>query len=308
MVSMRYSWVIVAIACVAGCNGSSSSNPGDDSALDAMTDDGASSDGPGTDDDLASLPADTGGTHTAHPLGTTTAAFGYYIYLPAGYETNTQSYPLLVFLHGKGERGDGTTQLARVLGLGITKLIETGAWHPTYPMIVVSPQFPNPDGAGNDNNWGDGNPANLHGLIEHVMSTYRVNDRRVYLTGLSHGGNGVYDYLLLQSEATSYLAAAAPIAAYGPNAHFDVPAHTPIWVFVGENDTTNFNTSKNFVAKYNAQMPPPQYPAKFTAYPNAPHDVWTRTYNLSGMGMEDPVYDPYDVSLFDWFFSYKRPL
>jgi len=56
-------------------------------------------------DELTSLPPDTGGTHTAHPLGSTGAAFGYYNYLPGGYDDTTAGYPLIVFLHGRGERG-----------------------------------------------------------------------------------------------------------------------------------------------------------------------------------------------------------
>lgn len=256
--------------------------------------------------DLSSLPADSGGTHTPHPRGSTDADYGYYLYLPGGYDATTQSYPLVVFLHGKGERGNGVAELSRVLKLGIPDIIEAGGWAPTYPMIVASPQYPSPDNMGNDNNWGEGDPLQIKGFIEHVMANYRINSTRIYLTGLSHGGNGVFDYLTRQEEATSHIAAAAPIAAYGPNSSLDTPLHTPIWVFVGSDDTTNFNTSKNFVTKYNAQVPGPQYPAKFTVYPGAGHDVWKRTYDLSGLGTADPAYDPYDMSLYDWMFQYKR--
>mgnify|MGYP000887661299 CR=1 FL=1 len=163
-----------------------------------------------------------------------------------------------------------------------------------------------PDGVGNDNNWGEGDSSRLRGFIEHVMATYRVDPTRIYLTGLSHGGNGVYDYLILESEATSHIAAAAPVAAWGPNNHLDNPLHTPIWVFVGANDGSNFNTSRNFVEGYNEQEPGPEHRARFTVYPGAGHDVWTRTYDLSGMGTADPTYDAYDIGVFDWMFQFRR--
>ena len=154
---------------------------------------------------------------------------------------------------------DGNAQLTRVLNQGIPRLIERDAFAPRYPVIVASPQFPSPDGVGNDNNWGEGDPSHVRGFIEYMIATYRINTHRIYLTGLSHGCNGVYDYLVLQDDASSYIAAAAPIAARGPSRNFARSNDTPIWVFVGSADGSNFNTSRNFVAGYNAQDPPPAH-------------------------------------------------
>lgn len=282
---------------------------GSDGGSGSGGDDGGNgNDGGGDDastgDDLASLPPDTGGTHMAVPLGTSAAAYGYYVYLPGGYSSTTAEYPVLIFLHGQGQRGDGTSTLNKVLDLGIPKLIKDGNWHPTHPMIVVSPQYPT-DGPGNVNNWGGGTSSRIKGFIEHVMATYRVNPKRIYLTGLSHGGNGVFDYLAQQVDTNNYLAAAAPVACWGASS-VDESRHTPIWVFVGANDGQNATTSKNFVMNYNAQTPAPTYRAKLTVYPGAGHDVWTRTYGLSGLNTGDPMYDVYDTSLFDWMLQYKR--
>lgn len=271
----------------------------------ALDDAGASPDA-STDDELSSLPRDTGGTHTAHPLGTTDAEFGYYVYLPGGYEDTTRAYPLLVFLHGKGERGDGIDELDRVLRNGPPKIIEADAWAPTHPMIVASRQYYDLDEEGNENNWGEGHPEQLKGYIEYLMSHYRVNALRIYLTGLSHGGNGVFDYLVLEPDSISHLAAAAPIAAWGAGRFFERARNTPIWVFVGSADGGNFTNSLNFVTRFNALIPAPMYPARFSVYAGAGHDVWTRTYNLSGMGTADPDYDPYDMSLYDWMLQYER--
>ncbi|MEO7992618.1 MAG: hypothetical protein ABI663_23905 [Chryseolinea sp.] len=259
--------------------------------------------------ELANLPEDTGGTHTPILQGTTSAQFGYYEYLPGGYATNTNEYPLLVFLHGQSERGKGDTKtiLDKVLANGPPKLIKAGAWDPTYPMIVISPQFYQIAGDDNVNNWGGGKPIYLKNFIEYLIATYRVNESRIYLTGLSHGGNGVFDYLTGSVDDTqSHLAAAAPIAAYGSGGGFSKSKNTPIWTFVGENDATNFSTTKNFITKYNAQSPAPKYPAKITAFAGAGHDVWTRTYSSSGMDTADAAFSPFSMTLYDWMFQYKR--
>lgn len=260
-------------------------------------------------DDLSSLPKDTGGTHTPYVLGSTSAALGYYLYLPAGYDKVTTPYPLLVFLHGKSERGDGTNSQAvldKVLAHGPPKLITAKTWNPKYPMIVASPQFHKLEATENANNWGGGNPEHLRTFIEYLNKTYRVDKTRIYLTGLSHGGNGVFDYLTKQDESTSMIAAAAPVAAYGANTGYSKSKSLPIWVFVGDQDVTNFNTSKSFITNYNNQNPAPTHQAKITVFAGAGHDVWTRTYSGAGIGTADPNYDKFDAPLYDWMFQFKK--
>lgn len=258
-------------------------------------------------EELSDLPEDTGGTHVARVLGSTSAEYGYYIYLPGGYEETNSKYPLLIFLHGKSERGDGSSNpdvLDKVLRNGPPKLIENGDWGPTYPMIVASPQYHGT--TGNPDNWGAGYPDNLGNYIKYLIDEYQVNEKRIYLTGLSHGGNGVYDYLTQVDDSVSRVAAAVPIAAWGPNGGFSKSQNTPIWVFVGENDTQNANTSKSFIEKYNEQDPAPVYPAKISIYPGAGHDVWTRTYNNEGIGQVADNYDPFETSIYDWMLLYER--
>ncbi len=270
------------------------------------TDDSVNPDS-GNNVSLSQLPADTGGEHIAQVLGTTSADYGYYVYLPGGYEEVSSNYPLLVFLHGLGERGDGSSNmdvLNRVLKNGPPKMIQNGSWSPKYPMIVVSPQY---HGSGGDvNNWGAGDPQNLKGFIEFMIKKYRVNTHRIYLTGLSHGGNGVYDYLTRLSDSVSHIAAAVPVAAYGKSSGFNYSSNTPIWVFVGDNDVTNMKTSKNFVTGYNSQSPSPKHKAKITIFNGAGHDVWTRTYNGDGIGKADPSYDAFNQSVYDWMFKFTR--
>ncbi len=254
------------------------------------------------------FPIDIGGSHTPYVVGSTAAQYGFYLYRPYGYSLNTLKYPLLIFLHGKGERGDGTNSLSilnRVLNTGIPRMIKDGQWKPTNPMLVVSPQFFGT--IGNKNNWGGGDPIHLKTFIEYMIRHFRVDPRRIYLTGLSHGGNGVYDYLTKQDDATSYIAAAAPVAAYGAQSGFLRCNETPVWSFVGESDVTNFNTTKSFTSKYNTQIPAPRYKAKISTFINAGHDVWSRTYSGSGIGTANPIYNPFNQALFSWMYSFQRP-
>lgn len=265
---------------------------------------------PAVSNELEDLPEDTGGTHTAKLLGSTTAKFGYYEYLPGGYDANTNEYPVLVFLHGGGEKGDGSNTasvLNKVLANGPPKLIKAGTWNPKFPMIVISPQYHSQAGDKNPNNWGGGNPEHLQKFIEYLIATYRVNESRIYLTGLSYGGNGTYDYLTGAIDDTqSHIAAAAPIAGYGAPAGFAKSKNTPIWSLIGEKDGS-IAQAYNFTTKYNAQSPAPKYVAKLTVFKDAGHDVWTRVYSGSGIGTAtDTDYNPFDQALYDWFFEHKR--
>ena len=172
-------------------------------------------------------------------------------------------------------------------------------------MLVVSPQYYGTTGV--LTSWGGGKPTALKEFIEYMISHYRVDPKRIYLTGLSYGGNGIWDYLAQQDDATSYIAAAAPIAAWGAKYGYAKCKNTPIWSFVGENDVNNFKATVKFVNNYNAQIPAPKYKAKISSYKNVGHNAWTRTYDGTGMGTANPLYSPFNMSLYDWMYQYKRP-
>jgi len=273
-----------------------------------------------TETGLDALPNDTGGVHTAVLFDSNnadSADYSYYVYTPSGYVDDSLSYPALIFLHGKGERGNGTSsisQLSKVLRHGPPKLINADlgkpladrVWRPSYPVLVFSPQYHGT--TGNANNWGAGDPNRLKTYIEYVLQNYRVDPSRIYLTGLSHGGNGVYDYLTRLSDSQSLIAAAAPIAAFGTPNGVNKSANTPVWAFVGSEDNTNERQTIRFFDAYNSQTPPPRVPARLTIFDGGRHDVWTRIYN--GVGSDDgetfETYSPFDMNLMDWFFQYQR--
>jgi len=213
--------------------------------------------------------------HTAHKLHrkvTRTIAARYWLHLPAGYaQAPNKKWPLLLFLHGAGERGD---DLALVHKHGPTKLIEQGR---QFPFIVVAPQCPADD-------WWRADV--LAALLDDVERRYRVDKQRVYVTGLSMGGFGTWSMAL---EFPHRFAAIAPICGGG---HWWVAArikHLPVWVFHGKKDNVvEYARSVEMVAALRRCGGN----VKFTTYPKADHDSWTVTY-------ENP-------ELYRWLLGHKR--
>ena len=100
----------------------------------------------------------------------------FLLYFPEGYQDKKETkWPLMLFLHGAGERGD---DLNRVKVHGPPKLVEKGQ---KLPFIIISPQCPK------NQRWDD---AMLTALLDHACMEYRVDTSRLYLTGLSMGGYG----------------------------------------------------------------------------------------------------------------------
>lgn len=248
-------------------------------------------------DDLGLLPPDSGGVHLPEYLNPGKNTYGFYIYLPGGYTGEGAAYPLIVFLHGSGERGNSQTEpaaLRNVLRNGIPKLIEKGQWDPEYPAIVASPQC--------HEDWWDA--EKIHSHIAYLVKKYNINKSRIYLTGLSMGGFGTFNYLETYGDH-GYVAAAVPICGGGKTARAASFIRTPVWAFHGESDqTVNVQGSIDMVRAINALNP--LYKAKLTVYPGVGHNSWAMTYDGSGMGQESKEYDPFNQDVFSWMFAYAK--
>jgi predicted peptidase len=205
----------------------------------------------------------------------------YLLYLPQDYQQDTtKRWPLLLFLHGAGERG---TDLKKVAVHGPPKLIQSGT---NLPFIVVSPQCPEPG------RWDD---DTLVALLDAIATDYRVKTNQVYLTGLSMGGFGTW------SLATKYperFAAVAPICGGGDliDIYLTSPEKTKalkslgIWAFHGAKDNVvPVLESERMVA---ALKRAGCADLKLTIYPEAQHDSWTEAYN--------------NPELYDWFLKHVR--
>jgi predicted peptidase len=183
---------------------------------------------------------------------------GHLLYLPAGYGEDSRSWPLLLFLHGAGERGD---DLQQVKVNGPPRLIEEGR---AFPFIVVCPQCP----AGQ--RW---STAVLLALLDDLEEKYRVDPRRIYVTGLSMGGFGTWE---LGQEAPERFAALVPICGGGNPARASSLKDMPIWVFHGARDTVvPLRRSEEMVRALRALGSS----VRLTVYPEAGHaEAWQQAY------------------------------
>ena len=202
-----------------------------------------------------------------------TLTIKYLLYLPKEYGKEAdKKWPVMVFLHGSGERG---SDLEKVKMHGPPKLIAAGK---EFPFLVVSPQAPGGKG------W---DVETLNGMLDEVMAKYSVDASRVYLTGLSMGGHGTWDWAASNPER---FAAIAPICGFGSPLSTRRLKNVPAWVFHGEKDpTVPVNEAHIMVDAMKAAGGD----VKLTLYPEAGHDSWTETYN--------------NLELYTWLLSKSRP-
>jgi predicted peptidase len=200
----------------------------------------------------------------------------YLLYLPPTYADADDPWPLMLFLHGAGERGDDVRLVAKH---GPPKLVAEGTTD--LPFVIVSPQCPT-------NGWWAGAPQlnALEALLDHVGKQYRIDEDRIYVTGLSMGGFGTWGLAAAWPER---FAALAPICGGGDPATVERFAHVPTWVFHGARDrVVGLEASAKMVAAMRAAGADVQ----FTVYPEAGHDSWTETYA--------------NPRLYRWFLSHRR--
>ncbi|OGV38954.1 MAG: phospholipase [Lentisphaerae bacterium GWF2_49_21] len=181
------------------------------------------------------------------------------LYLPKDYKKTGTSSPLMIFLHGMGERGEYLESIKKV---GPPKLIESGK---EIPFIVVSPQWPDKSG------W---KADKLKSLFDDVVSKYNVDKDRVYLTGISMGGFGTWTFATSNPEL---FAAIVPICGGGNPKEADKIKNLPIWIFHGAKDVTV--KPERSEEMYKALQKAGAKEVKLTIYPNAGHDSWSETYN-----------------------------
>jgi len=196
----------------------------------------------------------------------------YLLYVPRGYsEAPEKRWPVILFLHGAGERGD---DLELVETHGPPRLISEGA---ELPFVIVAPQCP-------ESEWWS--PEVLVAMLDVVSEGYRVDEGRIYVTGLSMGGLGTWHVAATYPER---FAAIAPIC--GPSVWFKPGTldELPVWCFHGAMDTiVSIQESIEMVRRLRecgGQV-------CFTVYPDADHDSWSQTYD--------------STELYEWFLRHKK--
>ena len=206
----------------------------------------------------------------------------YLLYLPKDYSaTSKKTWPLMLFLHGAGERG---TNLTKVAAHGPPKLVSQGK--KDLPFIIVSPQCRTGE------RW---RPEVLASLLDDVIARHRVDTNRVYVTGLSMGGYGTW---ALANEYPGRFAAIAPICGGGEIVPILLASQQKksalkslgVWAFHGAKDpVVKLEESEKMV---NAFKQIGAADVRLTVYPDATHDSWTETYENS--------------KLYEWLLGHKR--
>lgn len=205
-------------------------------------------------------------------LERTTDGSRYTVWQPEGYEAS-RAWPLIVFLHGTGECGTDGLRQAEV-GLGPALRKEPGRW----PFVVLMPQKPDKGSM-----WEDHLGMILVELNE-VRREFRIDEDRIYLTGLSRGGKGTW---AIAAEHPDAWAAIVPICGYGDEIEGAEVAMLPIWAFHGADDDI-VPPDKSVMLIEAARMerarrraaglPVPGPEPRLTIYPETNHNSWDRAY------------------------------
>lgn len=207
----------------------------------------------------------------------TTSELSYLLYLPDDYEQLGDNFPLLLFLHGKGERGDDLNLVKR---WSIPRKLESGF---NLPFIVIAPQCPL------QTKW-EYHFTSLKYLVDTIVAEYKVDTTRIYCTGLSMGGAGTW------SLATAYpdlFAAILPICGRERN-ELNYPerlqhiTHLPVWHFHGDADAVVPLSSARYLIDHLRDY---GGNPKLTVYEGVDHNSWTRTYN--------------NPEIYDWLLSHR---
>jgi len=224
---------------------------------------------------------------------------GYYESLPTDYSSNpSKKYPLLIFLHGVGELGNGTTQISLVLKNAIPKLLNAGTFPASFTVggeqfsfIVISPQFKSSSGI----------PDAIGALIDYCKQKYRVDDSRIYLTGLSMGGKTAWSFSAGTKARAEMVAAIVPVCSGAESKGEQIAnvtnAHLPMWFLNNSGDPyISATKAQQLVNSINAIMTAPK--AKITIHQQSGHDAWTKSY--------DPNFRESGMNVYEWMLSYKR--
>jgi len=312
---------IIGSAGRAGAGGSSNaggaratdggSSTGGSAAIgDAASDRGASSaDGHAELDNEIPQGKDTGPSTsatrlTAHPLGgSNSAPNGFYEYLPPGH-TASSTAPLLLFLHGMAQNGNGGSELDKMLYDGVAPMIGGNRWPDTRPFVVLMPQY---SGAPNEIAPGKGCPSSvtIDAFLTWALAHYNIDPKQIYLMGFSCGAIGSWDYL---ADHTGSVVAATVLISGNPGDPDQAGSawkragcslgNVALWSLHGDQDNIvpyapDHATTERLIACPN----PPRRAAVFTTFVGAQHAIESATLDLSsGFG-----------NIYRWLLDHAKP-
>ena len=196
--------------------------------------------------------------------------FPFVSYTP---EKSEEKLPLILQLHGAGERGDGGDKLDLVEKWGFPEMLKAGE----YPCIFVFPQCP-------ENTFWVARVESILRFLDQLMDFYPIDPERVYLTGLSMGGYGTWYTAMAAPER---FAAIAPVCGGGMAWNAGV-LKMPVWAFHGVEDTdVSVRESDDMVAELRKRG----RNVRYSRLEGVDHGVWLNAYNKT---------------LLSWFLEQKR--
>lgn len=200
-------------------------------------------------------------------------SFQYVKYLPKDYDPQ-KKYPLVFFLHGAGERGDDLDEAMRH---GYMKYVrEEGR---EYPFVFIAPQCPK------NKYWGCYTES-LIAFLDAIIAELSVDEKRVYLTGLSMGGTGTW---MLAMACPEKFAAIAPVCGSGICWYGIALKELPVYAYHGDCDTTvPVAESVNMISRVNANGGQAQIKILY----GMGHDSWKVAYG--------------DDELWQWMLKHRR--
>jgi predicted peptidase len=185
----------------------------------------------------------------------------YVLFVPHDYKGD-KAYPLILFLHGSGETGtDGTKQATVGLAPAIKKNEKE------FPFIAVFPQS-------QKRTWqADTDDAKRAlAILDEVQKAYKVDAKRIYLTGLSMGGFGTWS---LAAKYPEKWAAIVPVCGGGKSDDAEKIKGIPCWCFHGDADkAVGVEKSRDMIAALKKAGAEPKY----TEYPGVGHNSWDMAY------------------------------
>lgn len=210
--------------------------------------------------------------------GTNTDDLPYRLLVPTNYDPS-KKYPLVYFFHGLGETG--TNNESQLDGISDPLVIVNAENREKHPAFMLAPQSP-------VNTWVDSTRrAQKEELLQHILSEYNIDEDRIYVTGISLGGNSTWDF---SSRNSDQIAALLPVAGWGPRSNL---TGIPIWNFHAANDGTvdpfggNNRSDENIAGLRDAGSR-----AVYTRYDTGGHAIWDEAYAT--------------VPMVDWMFAQRR--
>lgn len=234
----------------------------------------------------------------AKSIAIDTNCHGFYEYLPKGYNKK-KKYPLLIFLHGMGELGNGESDLPKVLRNGPLRLISNGTFPDSfvvdgkeYRFIVFAPQYIHWP-------W----PRTTQAIVDYAVKHYSVDKKRIYITGLSMGGGATWECIGNSKKYAKKIAAVVPVCGASlvdsTKAKIIASANLPVWATHNEGDpVVTVEYTHKYISYINGAVVPPREAAKKTIFPEKGHNAWTKTY--------DPLYKENGMNIYEWLLSHHR--